>query len=410
MATPVKHIEKEFILKVVYDDQIPIVHFQNRSKYTFVLEQPALKQLFLKADRYPDQLRIGKKTEMMFDFRGQVITFNIEITDIRNERVVAAVPKFLYKNLDRSYSRVALPQDLQVQFTFLGNQCSLAFPKITQYESMEVGAFLRQTDPKNLNGLIQQMATWIKEYADDYKLVFFKDVKPSSAEEQILAETGKVFFLPSTLGGLPKEDPYPKKRLITEEMFKRYLESNGEGLSQTGEIISRFIRSKFEGGVFSDAWVPVIFQEYVVGYIHIWINQKNRPLLNYKVIDTLLQFSKILAFSLKENGFFEKGRITNEPFVGKVIDISVSGLLFVCPRSKLTLALLQESELVIKLVSPKRTINTNVAIVRQYQDASMNYYGCRFLDILPEDKRFLFEFIYGRPVTDADVLFFAGQV
>jgi hypothetical protein len=313
--------------------------------------------------------------------------------------------------LDRAYSRVALPPDLQVQFTFLGDRYSLAFPKINEYETVEVGTFLRKTELKNLNNLIQQMATWIKEYADGYKLVIFKDVKPASAEERILAETGKVFFLPSTLTGFPTEDPYPKKRLITEEMFKRYLESSGgEELSHVDEVVSRFIRSKFDGGVLSDAWIPILFQEYVVGYIHLWINQNGRPLLDYKVIDRLFQFSKILAFSLKENGFFEKGRIKNEPFEGKVIDISVSGLLFAYPNSNLSLTLLQQSELVVKLVAPKRTINSTATIVRQYKDTSMNYYGCRFLNILPEDTRFLFEFIYGRPITDTDVLFFAGQV
>jgi hypothetical protein len=40
----------------------------------------------------------------------------------------------------------------------------------------------------------------------------------------------------------------------------------------------------------------------------------------------------------------------------------------------------------------------------------MGYFGCRFTSIEPEDLRFLFEYIYGRPFTDQDASFIAGKV
>jgi hypothetical protein len=40
----------------------------------------------------------------------------------------------------------------------------------------------------------------------------------------------------------------------------------------------------------------------------------------------------------------------------------------------------------------------------------MGYFGCRFLDVAPEDMRFLFEYIYGKPFTDSDASFLSGQV
>jgi hypothetical protein len=346
----------------------------------------------------------------MFDYRGQVIIFAVEVSSFKDENIVAAAPEFLYKNLDRSFSRVSTPSDLQVQFTFLGDRYSLSYPKVMEFEQGEVGEFLRGTDPHDLSELIDQMAGWIKNYANGYKLVIFKDVKPSSTEERIVAETGKTLYLSSTLANFPYEDPYPKRRIITEDMFKRYLESTGVDPKFVDEAAARFIKTKFDAGIFSDAWIPVLFQEYVIGYIHIWISKEGRLPFDYGVLDTLYQFAKILAFSLKVNGYFENGKMKNEPFDGKVIDISASGVLFAYPQTGLSSALLPDSELSVKLVTPNRSVKANARIVRRYKDNALGYFGCRFLDMAPEDMRFLFEYIYGKPFTDQDASFLAGQV
>jgi hypothetical protein len=410
MATPIKRIEKDFLLKVLYDEQLPIMYLKNQSEYVLILEKPTKGQMFLKADRPVTGLKARKKMDLIFDYRGQVVIFAIEVNSVKDEHIIADEPEFLYKNLDRSFSRVSTPPDMQVQFTFLGDRYSLTYPKVPEYESGEAGEFMKNLNPKNLSGLIEQMAAWIKGYANSYKLVIFKDVKPAATEERIVAETGKTLYLPSTLAAFPKGDPYPKKRLITEDMFKRYLESTGVDLKFVDEAAARFIKTKFDNGIFSDAWVPVLFQEYVIGYIHIWINKEGTLPFDYNVIDTLYQFAKVLAYSLKINGYFESGKLKNEPFEGKVIDISASGLLFAYPHSALSAALLPDSELSVKLLAPRRTINANVRIIRRYKDNTQDYFGCRFLDMAPEDLRFLFEFIYGKPFTDADASFLTGQV
>jgi hypothetical protein len=410
MATPIKRIEKDFLLKVLYDEQIPVMYLRSRTEYVLYLDKPAKTEVCFKSDRPVAGLKPRKKMDLMFDYHGQVIIFSIEVTAVNGDLITADAPEFLYKNLDRAYSRVSTPPDLQVQFTFLKDRYSLSFPKVQEYESGDVGDFFKHADPKNLSALIEQMAVWIKGYANGYKLIIFKDVKPSTTEERLVAETGKTLYLPSTLAGFPRGDPYPKKRLILEETFRRYLESTGVNPAYLDDAVNRFIKSKFDGGIFSDVWVPILFQEYVIGYIHAWINKEGKQPFDFGVIDTLYQFAKILAFSLKTNGYFEAGRIKNEPFEGKVIDISASGILFAYPHSPLSSSLLPDSELAVKLTSPKRTISATAKIVRRYKDTSMGYFGCRFLDLVPEDMRFLFELIYGKPFTDTDASFLAGQV
>jgi hypothetical protein len=402
MATPIKRIEKDFLLKALYDENIPMMYLHNRSEYILISEKPTKTEMFLKSNRPIPGLKSRAHIELIFDYHGQVITFSATVSTVKEDHITAEAPEFLYKNLDRSYSRIRTPPDLSIQFSFSGDRYFLSFPKVQEYEQADVNTMLQNLDPKNLSGLIDQLASWIKNYADNYKLVIFKDIKPHSAEERVVAESGKTLFIPSTQGSFPQADPYPKKRIITEEIFRRYLESTGVDSAYLDGAIERFLANKFDKGFYSDAWIPILFQEYVIGYIHLWINSKDKQPFDFSLIDTMYQFTKVLAYSLKINGYFDSGLIKDKAFEGKVIDISASGLLFAFPHSQLSSSLLIDSELSLKLITSKRTINANAKIVRRYKDASMGYFGCRFLDIMPEDMRFLFEFIYGKPFTTSN--------
>jgi hypothetical protein len=269
---------------------------------------------------------------------------------------------------------------------------------------------MKNLDPSNFGSLLEQIGAWVKDKADGHKLVIFKDTPLSEPEEKLLAETGKAIYLPSTQVSMLSSDPYPKKRLVTSGMLKRYLESTGVSPDFVDDAAARFVKSKFNSGIFSDIWVPILFQVYVIGYIHVWINKPGKPPLDYEILETLYQFARVLGFSLKANGFFDAGKLKNEPFEGQVIDISASGLLFAYQSSSLAETLAPNTELLIKISTAKRTVNASAKIVRHFNDVSIKYFGCRFLDMAPEDIRFLFEFIYGRPFTDKDATFLAGQV
>ncbi|MCL2878725.1 MAG: PilZ domain-containing protein [Treponema sp.] len=411
MAVAIKRIEKDFLLKVLYDEQIPVLYLRDRTQFVLTLDRPAKADIVFHPNAPIDKLKPRSKMELMFDYRGQVIMFTAEVSGVKDDLIFCGAPEFLYKNLDRAFSRVDNPPDVHIHFTFMGDRYNLSFPKITEFETGETENFFRDLDPNNLSGLVDQMAAWIKGYANGYKLLVFKDVKPAAAEEKIVAETGKTLFLPSSVGGFPQTDPYPKKRIVTENMFKRYLESTGIEQDTIDSTYTRFIKEKFDAGISSDAWIPILFQEYIIGYIHIWLNRdSHKPPFDYSVIDTLHQFAKVLAYSLKINGYFESGKMKNDPFEGKVIDISASGVLFAYPHSSLSTTLLVDSELSVKIVTPRRNISSNAKIIRRYKDNSLGYFGCKFLDMAPEDLRFLFEFLYGKPFADSDASFLTGQV
>jgi hypothetical protein len=223
MATQIKRIEKDLLLKSLYDEQIPLIYLRDRTEYSLTLEKPSRADIYLKSNRIIPELRNKRKIHLIFNFRGQVISCSTEIISFRYERIVAKTPEFLYKNLDRSYSRVPGPKDAKIK--------------------------------------------------------------------------------------LP-----------------------------------------------------------------------------------------------------ESGRAKNEPLEGSIIDISASGILFACPLSMFSPALLPDSEAAVIIVTPARSVTSRVWIVRRYQDNALFCFGCRFLGMSPEDTRYLFEFIYGRPFTASDAAFLSGHV
>jgi c-di-GMP-binding flagellar brake protein YcgR len=411
MATPVGRIEKEFLFKVLYDEKLPVIYVKDRAEYLMTLEYPAKEQLVLRPDRPLGKFKPHTKLGFVFNYRGQIIDFTADVEMHQEDLIYCGIPEILYKNLDRDYLRVDAPSDLKILFTFEGDRYNLSFPKVMEYEHVTEEDIQKSGDPHNLSGLIGQVKDSLKNFADGYRIVNFKEKKPETTEERIISETGKSLFIPSTVGRLPNVDPYPKKRIITEDIFKRYLETTGVGPAFLDDTLARFIRNKYHDRIFSDAWVPILFQEYVIGYIHVWIDKEGRLPFDFTALDNLYQFAKVLAFSLKENGYFEHGKMHNEPFEGRVLDISASGLLFACPLgSNLTSTLLVDSDVTVTIEAPRRTINVHSRIVRRFKDKTATYLGCRFIDAAPEDTRFLFEYLYGRQIDDTDAAFLSGQV
>jgi len=411
MATPVGRIEKEFLFKAIYEEKLPVMYVKERHEYILILERPAGGELIFRPDRSLGKLKPHTKLPFLFNYRGQVIDFNAEILSQKDDLIICKMPDTLYKNLDRNYLRVDAPSDMKIRFNFRGDRYNLTFPKVMEYENITSEDMIRNLDPRNLSGLIKQIAALLSKFADGYKIINFKERKPESTEERIVSESGKTLFIPSTMGFLPKTDPYPKKRIITEDLFKRYLETTGIGAAFLDESCSRFLKHKFESGIFSDAWVPILFHEYVIGYIHIWIDKQGRLPFDFSILDNVYQYAKVLAFALKENGYFDHGKIENEPFACKILDISASGLLFASPLgASLQSTLLIDAELTVIIEAPNRTINIIAKIVRRFKDKTAGYFGCRFMNIEPEDIRFLFEHLYGRQIDDSDTAFLSGQV
>ena len=122
MATPIKRIEKDFLLKVLYDEQLPLMLKYARNEYVLFLEQPPKLSLVCRANDAVAGLKLSRKLELLFDYRGQTVTFSTRVEEIKGPILTLEAPEFLYKNLDRAFSRVPAPSDMQTSFSFHGER------------------------------------------------------------------------------------------------------------------------------------------------------------------------------------------------------------------------------------------------------------------------------------------------
>jgi hypothetical protein len=138
MATPIQRIEKDFLLKMSYDERLPIIYLHNRKEYILTVERPIQNKIYLKPDRPVAGLKPLKKMNLMFNYQGRLISFSVRVTAIEDNVIVTDVPEFLFRNLVRSYSRVTTPGDIQVQISFLEDRYSLAYPKVSEHKPVDM--------------------------------------------------------------------------------------------------------------------------------------------------------------------------------------------------------------------------------------------------------------------------------
>jgi len=394
----VKRIEKEFFLKILYDEQLPVTYYKDRAEYTLFLKAIPKDTMIFKTSRSIDGLTVSSHISLLFSYRGDSMLFDVDVMDMRDGEIVCKVPESIRKNLDRSHMRVNLPPEVQISVSFLSDRYSLPFPRLRDYHPVE-GTL------STLSSLKDQVEKMVKDNDYGYKLVVFsKKDEISSPEERVLAHTGKTLFLPEVKDGFPKEDPYNRNRIVTEDVFNRYLLENMGIEGRAADAISvRFFQEKTTKGILSDAWVPILFQEYTVGYIRLWIRDEKKLPLDYMVIDTLHKYAEVMAQVLKQKGYFDQMKVNPPPFRANVRDISVSGLLFTCPIPDISLKLMIGCDLKVTIATLRRSLDIKATITRNYREKGTTYMGCQFKDMDAEDIRYLFECIYAKPFTDTKV-------
>ncbi len=72
----------------------------------------------------------------------------------------------------------------------------------------------------------------------------------------------------------------------------------------------------------------MLYNEYVVGYVHVWNTAARRERISRDLIEYVQQFAKVLCYSLVTNGYFKVENSTERRYEAPIIDMSASGLLF----------------------------------------------------------------------------------
>ncbi len=408
MATNLKRIEKEFILGSARDDTIPFLLIAGSGEWPCLITAIAAEGLTFSHAMPLRLLRRSQIYEFRFVYREQPMAFRARILEVKDSSVTTELPEAVYKNLGRRYSRRLPPTELDVSFSFKGDRYELAFPTTREFELVTEPEPNSAFDPRDIRSLVQTFNERASEFASERAVRMFKERVPETQEERLIVRTGKIYYLPTVAGGLPLVDPYVKSRIVTRDIFADFLRYDGVREDLITDEVLRFERNKKTTGILSELMIPLLFQEYVIGYVYLVNNLPGKTPFDLPVLETYFQFAKVLAYSLKVNGYFKNAPKKARDFSADVIDISAGGLLFSNSSRDLSSSLLPGSEMEISIKAKGRVVKVLAKVKRVYRDAARSYFGVEYSDISPEDFRFLFECLYGRNFTDEDAVGIEG--
>ncbi len=402
MGTEMGRIEQEFIINSIIEKKLPVkLNIRKQEIEGVFLSVDDSSLLFSSTDSVVNEIEAGTVINVFFAFFSHTMTFSSKVIMDGNPLKIA-IPKHIYKNLKRKFVRVASGDDIELSFTFDNARIILDFPKTQEYESLEFEPVLDDFNSTNLSNLFKQFKTRAREYADESEIVMLRGKKIESFEEQIIIETGKSLFIPNTLGTFPNKNNVNSEIAISKEMF---LDKHGDEIVVYGKNLRQMellIKQKCDNNILAELYTPVIYHEYVVAYIRLHNTLESNKTFTTDILDFTREFARILAYSLEKQNYFSNGKMRENKYIPKIIDISASGLLFTHPEKKLseTLGMYGDLKLILKIGPRKMELFSRV--MRKYKIKDTYFYGIQFLEIEPEDFRFLFDYVYGRPFSDDD--------
>ena len=404
MGNKISRIEKEFIINSLNDKKMPLNVYGNKENIPGILLNCDDSMLEITSrDTSWDQFSPDDNVKIFFAYFGNVMTFITRIIKI-DDNLFIKYPDEIYKNLQRKYIRVVPPAEIQAAFYIENTKIELNFPKSEEYAKVEFQDDLNERYA-SIESLILQFREKVHNMVSGNKIVMFRNREPESIEEKIIVKTTKILYIPSVDEPFPEFDPDMEERIVTRSHF---IPSNEEpdGIyfeDLKRDELSKYLKEKKDSGVYAEVYCPILYHEYVIGYIYLTNPTADSGRIDKMVIAYLIEFSKILAYALEKSGYFKKNIKGPKEYRPNIVDISASGLLFTHSSEKFKEIIILYKDTDIHLSFGERKMKIGARIMRKYSEGQNSYYGAQFLEVKPEDLRFLFDFVYGRNITDTDI-------
>jgi hypothetical protein len=398
MGTQVGRIEKEFVFKVLAEEGVTCdVHGHGKEiRCSFESENEKTLTFAFQEGGTAGELEPGDEIRVFFYLKNNYHTFTSRVVSADALRLVVEQPRGVYKNLQRKYERVKVPPEIEVSFNLKGRKIELNFPKSERFGLVEPPELSETFDPRRLHDLVKDFRSKIGTFVSSNSISMLRDRLPRSWEEKIIVRLGKSLWIPSTEDDFPEKDPYPEPRVVTKAEL---IEVEAESGSQPNVVTSKLgniLYEKSKKGIFSELYCPILYNEYVVGYIYISNSGDKRERISRERFDGVYEFSKVLCYSLVENGYFKAEKAGERRYEAPIVDISASGLLFRHPSGDLGRELHVHSDLDLTIRVDRRVMTIGARIMRKLKDSENTYFGVLFMKMAPEDFRFLFEYLYGK--------------
>ena len=382
MAKLVTFIEKEFILNQVQKTGSRVVVFGSGKSVdgrikSFDKEILCLSTKAIDAEAFVtwDQVSV------FLSYQSQRVTFPGKIRKVEGGEIFIVLPENLFKAPQRKAVRVAPPKDLKLEFFMQNERIRIECPESSEYSELEMPALSVGFDTASISGLLDSFKTISSTMYSKSGIVMFNKIrKPEGVEERLVADIGRTLLLTSMQSPLPATDPYPEGRIITQSMADAF---EGPSVFLEGSALERSRAEKSTLGIVSELYCPILYYQYVVGYVYLMNDSTRKTCLDYRTVDYAWEFSHILAYSLKVNNYFKlvEGQ-EPDPYRPQVVNLSSGGCLLSMPKNAFKVKLKHGAVLDIKVSRSENevpAVTMKGRIARRFDDRENEYYGEAFL-------------------------------
>jgi hypothetical protein len=393
VGSEIKRIEKEFILKDVHEKRTALeIHLAEERLQAYIERFDAERLVLV----LPDDILPPDLTELtvFFRFRNNPMTFTSKVLQADEGKIEIAQPDELFRDLTRSFERIKSPRGVSVTFLFKGKQIRLDYPDSDQYDPVEAPEPDPGFDPTKIADLMKTFRERAGRFSSENKIVMLRERIPTSFQEKLVAKTGKIVTFPFYPAEAQIRSAEVRDRILSQDEIIKHEAEEGEDMFSVLERIGKIIDSNREKKIWHELYCPILYHQYVVGYLYLMRSGSEQEKFESGTFDFVLEYSRILAYSLKANGYFRAEPIVDEFGSAELIDISGSGLLFSYPPDGPEILLYTDLDLRIRL--GEQTIPVRGRVMRSHNDADRVYIAIQFIELDPDDMEILFEHIYGR--------------
>ena len=384
MASVVTFIEREFILNQVMRGGLEVLLFATGKSVSTRLRQFDKTSMVLEtkpadAARY----RAWETVSVYLHYQGQRLTFPSKVRKVEGGKILLDLPERMLKAPQRRAVRVPPPRGLKLEFFLQNERVRIDCPEAQEYFDIEMPETREGFDVSSMNALLESFKAKADIlYSKCGVVMFNKGRKPETIEERMIAQLGRVLLVTSTMSPLPAADPYPEGRIVTQTMSDAF---EGPSIFLEGSDLERSRTAKAKNGVVSELFCPILYYQYVLGYIYVMNDSTRRSCLDFRAVDFAWEFARILAYNLKSHRYFTAaGHFDPDPYEPGVLDLSVGGCLLHLPRASFKVKLKLGAVIDLRISTGERKLSFKGRVARRTEDKENEYYGVAFIN--PEQE------------------------
>lgn len=396
MSSVISKVEKEFIFKFLIQNGVTFeIKCGEHSTEALLLDQNSRElkiELFMILE---ELLNYNAEINVYFYFQNNYHTFKTNVIKTQGNIALIKNPETIAKNLQRKYERVVINNKINLKFEIRGELVHLNYPesKVSYYPNkppIEADFFDVKID--KLNG---KFINKINKFVSYNKIKMLRHYQPSSFDEMMVIKYGKALYIPNVYSELPQKQESPNFQILLKAEWVNFeILKNKTQAYLVNKKLSAYLKEKAHNGTFSEAILPVLYRNYVVALIYLANDiQKSEP-ISMRIMNYSNQFTKVLSFALKENGYFQDEEGNTQKFDVPILDLSPGGLAFERNDDFFGDKLLLNHNVRFFIEIDNRPIRILAKLVRKFQKITKYCYGFMFLDIKKRDYDFLNKYLY----------------